>query len=305
MKIQRSISPCRAPTPDTEWYIIGCWLWKQRKSQWHPGLEWWIVKWVLPKHFFSPTSVLLTLRSGLACLLPFLLTQYPCILWEMWRHRSLIKQTDTFYVVLPLLPSAFLPPPPPPPSPSAILVRKEDHWRGKISSSGRAGIYSCFSVSLDCCSVPALTMMQALYSQIDNHITALALLESGVNVGAGWWSLHLHPERGREQVDVEVGSLQPTPLLLGCLSPVSGGQDTIPEGALSLREAKCVCASMFCRHGFHISPNLSNRSRHLGREMDGTQNLKKKQSLKKEVDVRSSPGNYILPSCSGVRPNIN
>ncbi len=63
MKIQRSVSPYCAATPNTMRCIIGCWLWKQRKSWWHPGLEWWIVKrrkkWirVLVKDFFHLWSL--------------------------------------------------------------------------------------------------------------------------------------------------------------------------------------------------------------------------------------------------------
>lgn len=103
MKIQRSISPCCAPTPDTEWYIIGCWLWKQRQSQRHPGLEWRIVKWRevgACKTLFPP---LFSLRSDLGLhVCSDFFAQYPCIFWEIWQQRSLIKQTDTSYILLPL-----------------------------------------------------------------------------------------------------------------------------------------------------------------------------------------------------------
>lgn len=48
--------------------------------------------------------------------------------------------------------------------PSAFLSGVKDHWRGKISSSGPARIYSCFGVSSEI-SVPALMMSPALHLQ--------------------------------------------------------------------------------------------------------------------------------------------
>lgn len=63
MKTQRSVSPYCAAAPHTMRCIIGCWLWRQRESWWHPGPEWWIVKrgkeWirVLVEYFFHRCSL--------------------------------------------------------------------------------------------------------------------------------------------------------------------------------------------------------------------------------------------------------
>lgn len=124
MKIQRSVSPYCAATPDTMWCIIGCWLRKQKKSWWHPGLEWWIVKrgkkWirVLVKYFF--TSVLFALRTASSvsswfsrlgvttadlctCVstVSFHYTVSKCVSWEIWQLSCHINQTDSFWKSLP------------------------------------------------------------------------------------------------------------------------------------------------------------------------------------------------------------
>lgn len=70
----------------------------------------------------------------------------------------------------------------------------------------------------------------------------------------------------------------------------------------------CVCASMFCCYGFHISPNLSNRNRHLGCEMDCTQNLKNNHSngiwTKRSGCVFVSEKLYPYISCFGLNMTV-
>lgn len=223
------------------------------------------------------------------CLLSVLITW---ISRELWRLSWHIKQTDSFWIIppLPLLSKAL---PPPPPSLAAILFRYEDHWRGKISSSGPARIYSCFGVSSEI-SALCQTMSQALHLH-SHRITSMttSLLSPHWKVREmwrwGWCSLRPHfshvRQRERERrggngggVSVDDTSAPITFVLSQRKNPEGKLWHIFEGGHVCVCGRVYVCASVFCCHGFNISPNLSNRNRHLGREMDGTHNLKHNHS---------------------------
>lgn len=93
----------------------------------------------------------------------------------------------------------------PPPSPSATLLRCEDHWKGRVSSSGPARIYSSFGVSSEISALcQGLSMIQALH--LHSHwITSMttSLFSPHWKVRAmwrwGWCSVRLRFSRVRQR----------------------------------------------------------------------------------------------------------
>lgn len=179
----------------------------------------------------------------------------------------------------PLLNPSIHPSIPPPPLPLVVLSGDEDHWRGKISSSGPARIYSCFGVSSEICALCQRWWWSRLYTSAPTGAHQSPPLLSHCWRGKGerrwragggavewrWWSLRLQftliRQRDKREEKSEVGLPQLSPLVLWCLPAVTGCQGKSPKAGYDRSVGEGggggvhthVCAYMFSCCGFHIS----------------------------------------------------